>query len=96
MAVPNISAAQNEVNTGIKESDSEYEQSSEDGKSSTSETRIGRTLFLDHAEPFEGDIEKTVLGGRGKKAKDMPDTIQEEAGDSEQFTDQMRCILDFD
>jgi len=89
-----ISLPQNDVNSGgIKESDSEYEESSGDDKSAASETRIGRTVVLDKAEPLEENLEKALRGVRNKNIPIVPDTIEEEAGDSDPLADNPKCMI---
>ena len=66
-----------EINAGIKETEQEYEENSDDDKEKTKE-RIKRTMVLDKTEPLENIFERQILSKKKSALKDLPDPIEEE------------------
>ncbi len=88
LTMPKISAnGQGDVDTSIKESDSEYEASSgEDdtrGNPRTPGADSSMPMFIDKAEPLDKPQQTSVFSKRIHKVQDVPDSIQEESNDSE-------------
>lgn len=86
IGMPRISASRSEVGAEIEEMDSEFEESSEEGNKRTPLM----PMFLDPTEPLE---ESAILAINSKKMKELPDTIEEEAGDSEFLSDRFEGII---
>lgn len=87
-AMPKISAVnQGEVDTSIKESDSEYDASSEEAENKGSRglgVETGLPMFMDKAEPLEEALkQRLAISRRIRGVKNVPDAIQEESNDSE-------------
>eukprot|EP00826_Nyctotherus_ovalis_P040628 TRINITY_DN4022_c0_g1_i2.p1 TRINITY_DN4022_c0_g1~~TRINITY_DN4022_c0_g1_i2.p1 ORF type:complete len:178 (-),score=33.71 TRINITY_DN4022_c0_g1_i2:233-766(-) len=80
IGIPKISASRSEMGAEIEEIDSEYEESSEEENKKAPLMQ----MFLDPTEPLE---ESAIYARNLKKIKDVPDTIQEEAGDSDFLSD---------
>jgi hypothetical protein len=81
-----FSASRSEVGAEIEEMDSEYEESSDEGNKRAPLME----MFLDPTEPLE---ESAIIAMNQKKLKDIPDTIEEEAGDSEFLSERYESNL---
>lgn len=95
-AMPKISAVtQGDVDTSIKESESEYDASSEEEKSSKSTPRISEdsTLMFDKTDQVDSPGQKMFMAHKKTKVKDVPDTIQEESNDSELVGEHPECTF---
>lgn len=82
------SVVQRDGDSSIRESDLEYDESSEDEKRSNKSTPYfgpdsARMMLIDNMEPCEELIKKAGQGKRKRKMEKLPDTIQEENCESE-------------
>ena len=97
---PITPVVQGEEDINIKESESEYDASSEDEKRSNHSTPFchdsKRTMFIDQLEPYEDQIKKAVLPPRPHKLEVLPDTIQEENSDTELLGENSLGIATFE
>lgn len=86
IGISRISASRSEIGAEIEEMDSEFEESSEEDNKRTPLMQ----MFLDPTEPLE---ESSILAINSKKMKEPPDTIEEEAEDSEFLSDRFEGII---
>ena len=66
-----------EMNLGIKETEQEYEDNSDDDSINEKE-RLSRTAVMDKTEPFEKDFEVPVLHNKKSLLNEVADPIEEE------------------
>jgi len=84
--IARFSASRSEVSAEIEEMDSEYEESSEEGNKRAPLIE----MFLDLTEPLE---ESAIIAMNQKNLKKIPDTIEEEVGDSEFISEKYESNL---